>query len=245
MGEPYKLKQKKMQKIARKLAFGMTIVLLSLVAFACQHNSNNPDNNNNNNNNNTGSGCNPDTVYFVNEILPLVQSSCAKSGCHDAASRREGVVLDKYANIMKIVSAQNPSRSKLYTVLSGTGENAMPPSASERFSKDQKQLIYDWISQGAKNNECKDACDTTTYGFKDQIQPILTKYCAGCHGTSGGQSGVNMVGYDNVILSADNGKLLGTIKGKSGMPLMPPGNPLGDCEITLIEKWVKAGAINN
>ena len=33
--------------------------------------------------------CSPDTVYFQNEVLSLIVSSCAKSGCHDAATKAE------------------------------------------------------------------------------------------------------------------------------------------------------------
>ena len=32
----------------------------------------------------TGTPCDPDVVYFSKDILPLLRSNCAKSGCHDA-----------------------------------------------------------------------------------------------------------------------------------------------------------------
>lgn len=229
--------------------FSIFLLLLpiTIVFQACTHSTIEPDVTDNNNFDTLTleNACDPDTVYFQNKVLPLIQSSCALSGCHNAASHREGIVLEDYNKIMKIVSSGSPSKSKLYKVLSASGEDAMPPSSSDRFSKEEKQLIYDWISQGALNNACESGCDTTAYTFTENIQPILNTYCAGCHGSTGGQSGVNMVGFINVILQVDNDKLLGVIKGKAGMPLMPPGNALPDCEITLIEKWVKAGAANN
>ena len=40
-------------------------------------------------------------VCFQNQILPLFQSNCAKSGCHDAASQLDGYVFDSYANIVR------------------------------------------------------------------------------------------------------------------------------------------------
>src|SRR6185369_2683308 len=46
------------------------------------------------------STCDPDTVYFANDILPLFISNCAKSGCHDAASHQEGIILDTYSHII-------------------------------------------------------------------------------------------------------------------------------------------------
>ncbi len=35
--------------------------------------------------------CDPDTVYFQNTVLPLIQSTCATTGCHDAASHQHGI----------------------------------------------------------------------------------------------------------------------------------------------------------
>ena len=37
---------------------------------------------------------------FQQDVLPLIVSSCAMSGCHDAASAQEGVVLTSYSTIM-------------------------------------------------------------------------------------------------------------------------------------------------
>ena len=45
--------------------------------------------------------CNPDTVYFKQKILPLIVSNCAMSGCHDAISKKDGVVLTDFTNIIK------------------------------------------------------------------------------------------------------------------------------------------------
>ena len=40
-------------------------------------------------------------VCFEADVLPIFQSNCAKAGCHDAISRKEGVILDSYANIIR------------------------------------------------------------------------------------------------------------------------------------------------
>ena len=45
-----------------------------------------------NGNGNGGGGvlnpCDPSKVYFVNDVLPIFLSSCAYSGCHDAATHK-------------------------------------------------------------------------------------------------------------------------------------------------------------
>lgn len=35
------------------------------------------------------SGCDPDSVYFNRDVLPLIISSCATSGCHDEITHEE------------------------------------------------------------------------------------------------------------------------------------------------------------
>ena len=69
----------------------------------------------------TGNGipCNPDSVYFNQQILPILTSNCAMSGCHDVASHEEGVILNNYQNTRNTgqISLSNPANSKLYKVL--------------------------------------------------------------------------------------------------------------------------------
>ena len=51
------------------------------------------------------SNCSPDSVYFVNEIMPIISSNCTMSGCHDNITHAEGVNLTTYTNIMRYVRA--------------------------------------------------------------------------------------------------------------------------------------------
>src|SRR5688500_13456166 len=47
-----------------------------------------------------GTPCDPNLVYFDMVILPILKSNCAKSGCHDAITHQEGIILDSYENVM-------------------------------------------------------------------------------------------------------------------------------------------------
>ena len=108
--------------------------------------------------------CSSDTVYFQNKILPLLISSCAKSNCHDAATQQDGVELTSYQKIISTgdVDAGDPNGSKLYRVLNETDPSKiMPRPPSSPLTQTEKDLIYKWILQGAKNNACND-CDTST-----------------------------------------------------------------------------------
>ena len=101
--------------------------------------------------------CSPDTVYFQQSVLPLITSNCAMSGCHDAISKKEGVILTDYTNIIREVKVSSPASSDLYKCLFANSEDRMPPAPAAEFSLTQKALVLKWIQQGAKNNSCSNA----------------------------------------------------------------------------------------
>ncbi len=202
-----------------------------------------------------GSTCDPDTVYFQNQVLPLLQSNCAVSGCHDAATRKEGVQLTDYNSVVKTggVVAGNPNGSKLYTILSGGGgdddksalEGIMPPPPRAAFTTDQKNVVKNWILQGALNNVC-DACDTTNVTFKGSVFPIVETYCLGCHSGNSPGGGIYLRNYNDLVAVANNGKLMGSIRHDPGYSPMPKNaNKLSDCQIETFNIWIKNGTPNN
>ncbi len=188
--------------------------------------------------------CSPDTVYFQNTVLPLLNSSCAMSGCHDAASHKEGVNLTTYAAIMSTagVKAGNPGGSKLYQVIA---DNSMPPKPAAAFTTAQKAIISKWITQGAKNNACN-GCDTATFTFSGAVSPMMNTYCKGCHNPASLGGGVDLSTYAGTKASALTGKLLGSIQHAAGVSAMPKGGSmLSACQITHVQKWITAGSLNN
>lgn len=190
----------------------------------------------------------PTSVCFEGEVLPIFQSFCAKSGCHDPITREEGYILNSYTNIMrKGIVKGNPNASTLYTVLFASGEKHMPPLNHAQLSADQKALIGRWISEGALNTtNCGVACDTTAFTYNANVKPILSTFCVGCHSSSNAMGGVDLSTQAAVKPYATNGKLYGSITWASGYKAMPQGgNKLTDCQIRVIKKWIDAGAQNN
>lgn len=191
--------------------------------------------------------CSTDTVYFQNKVLPLINSSCAMAGCHDAISHEDGVNLSSYAKILATggVKPGNPAGSKLYTVLNKSGNDRMPPPPAAGFTQAQKDIIYKWILQGAKNNSCND-CDTTSFTYSAAIAPMMNTFCKGCHNPSSLGGGIDVSTYNAVKTIAANGKLVGSIAHTAGYVAMPQGsNKLSDCRITQVKKWIAAGTLNN
>ena len=89
--------------------------------------------------------------------------------------------------------------------------------------------------------------------YRRDIQPILDGECVSCHG---GQAGLYLDSYDNLMVGGAGGKivipgdpqaseLVRSIKGL-GQPLMPPGAvPLESPEIDKIVTWIAEGSPNN
>ena len=193
----------------------------------------------------TTSNCDPDTVYFENAVLPIFQSNCAKSGCHDAASAQEGVVLNNYYNIFVTggVVPGNPNGSKVYEVLKKNGEDKMPPPPNTPLTQDQINTIGTWISQGALDNKCDSlGCDTLNVTYSNTIQPIIQLYCIGCHSGQNPQYSINLSTYQGVVAVANSGRLLGAIRWETGFFPMPKnGNQLPACQINQFQIWIDTG----
>ncbi|MDO9257172.1 MAG: c-type cytochrome domain-containing protein [Bacteroidales bacterium] len=202
----------------------------------------------NNNGGTTESTCNKDTVYFVQAVLPMFQSSCALSGCHDAITHKEGLRLDSYSGIISGgINGSNPTNSKIYRVMVSSGEEQMPPSPVASMTSTQLSTISKWISQGAKNNSCiESGCDTTNVKYSTHIKPLIQTNCQGCHSGATPGGGINLATYAGVKAIADNGKFFGSISQLSGYKTMPQnGNKLTDCQITTVKIWINQGSPEN
>ncbi|MBK8981159.1 MAG: c-type cytochrome [Ignavibacteria bacterium] len=53
------------------------------------------------------SDCDPNIIYFKQDVLPLLQSNCAKSGCHNEESQKHGVILTSYENLIRTVEIED------------------------------------------------------------------------------------------------------------------------------------------
>lgn len=194
--------------------------------------------------------CSPDTVYFQQQVLPVLVSNCTMSGCHDVASHRDGVILTSYSYVMSTAGIRpgNPGSSDLYEAITETDlRKRMPPPPAAPLTDVQKEIIRKWIQQDAKNLSCQSACDTSgamTYSAK--VKPILTAKCTGCHGGGAPQAGIDLSTYTGLKAKVNDGRLWGAINHQPGFSAMPKnGNKLSDCELTTIRKWIAEGALNN
>lgn len=192
------------------------------------------------------STCSTDTVYFINDIMPIISSNCTMSGCHDNISHKDGVNLTTYSNIMRQVKAGDAANSKLYKSIIKTNGDRMPPPPMPAFTTAQKALIQKWINQGARNNNCTGRCDTTLFTYSGAVRPIMDSKCAGCHNPASLGGNIDVSTYNAVKTIALNGKLYGSVAHQTGYSPMPKNAAkLSDCEIRQVQKWIGAGSQNN
>jgi mono/diheme cytochrome c family protein len=232
----------------------LLILLISLSFFMtnCKHEF--PDTNNGGTGGGTGGGggvpvvsgtCSADTAYFATEILPMIISNCATTGCHDATTRKEGVQLTNYSTIMNYVRPSNAATSKLYTVCVRSGGERMPPPPMAALTQTQLSRMIVWINQGALNNQCNSGCDSTVFTYSGAVSVTMNTYCKGCHNPASLGGGIDLSTYATVKASVA-GRLMGSINHTAGYSAMPKGsNKLSDCQIRQIQKWINAGTLNN
>lgn len=205
---------------------------------------------------NTGGGeeepdpCNPDIIYFEQQILPIFQANCATAGCHNAGTAEDGVVLDNYANIFETgdIDPYDPWDSEVYEVImENDPDDRMPPPPSSPLPQELKNLIRDWILQGAQNTSCETTgCDTENVSFSNDIFPIIQSNCVSCHSGSNANAGIQLTNYSQISHQALNGLLLSAVS-HDGMatPMPYQSNQLSSCKIEMITAWINNGAPNN
>ena len=234
----------------------LSVVVLSAIIFgACEHEPfnasdfpNAPQNQDTTGNNNPGDTttpadpCHPDTVYYARDIQPLLNSFCAYSGCHDANTASNDVILNNYQNVMQTgdVRPNRPDNSDLYEVLVETDPDKRMPYNQPPLEQSKINLIRKWINQGAQNLSC-DECDTTSVSYNTHIQNIVDASCINCHSSSSDVGGRDLSSYSALRDAVENTNLLARINGELGANVMPQGGKMDECKIEQIEIWAREG----
>lgn len=247
------------------LTFGLTglfslAILLLLSLSGCKHEPpEEPDDLVNGGNGGNGGGggggtdpnpCNPNVVYFEQQILPLLISNCAVPGCHNqSTNQNDHIQITSYATLMNsdIIDVGDPFDSDLWEAINETDpDDRMPRPPQNPLTPAQIALISTWLQQGAQNNSCVSGCDTTNVTYSGTIQPIIASNCLGCHQGASPQGGLNFTSWSVLNNVATTGRLAGAIQHQTPYASMPPSGPgLSQCNIDKILIWVQDGAPNN
>jgi len=92
-----------------------------------------------------------------------------------------------------------------------------------------------------------DTCNKDSVTYSGTVLPILQVNCYECHSDAHvSESQVPLEGYSNVLIKVQDGKLINAIRHTGDASPMPKDRePLSECDIEKIEKWVLDGAPDN
>jgi hypothetical protein len=87
------------------------------------------------------------SLSFSNDIVPIFESSCAVSGCHDGTWKPNLTANVAYDQLTTggYINSSTPSDSKLYMKIDG--------GSMQQYATDEdRYLILRWITEGAEDN---------------------------------------------------------------------------------------------
>ncbi len=202
----------------------------------------------------SGQPCDPDTVYFEQDVLPILSTSCAYAGCHDQQTAANGIRLNSYENIIAsdedLVVPGDLNDSELWEVITETDpDKMMPPPPNSPLTPEQIAVIRLWIEQGALDLECG-GCDTSAYVFSTDILPFIQAQCGtqACHGSATAASGFALQSYDDVSSAVIYRNMMESLNYGPQVPSnlrMPPSGKLDENCIQKIQNWVDNGMPND
>lgn len=194
--------------------------------------------------------CDPNTIWFQQQVLPILTSSCTNPGqglnCHHTANDdNDEIQITSYATLMASGIVQNGDLMEAIT--DNDPDDIMPRPPFSTLTADQIALIQQWINQGAQNNSCESAaCDTLNVTYSGTIAPIMQARCTSCHSGSSPSAGINLTQWSVVNQRAMDGSLEGAVRHLPTYTAMPPSGPqLNACRIRQIQLWIAQGAPNN
>lgn len=91
-------------------------------------------------------------------------------------------------------------------------------------------------------------CQEGQVSFSAQVLPLMNTNCnqSGCHNALDRGGNIVLDNYTDLLTSAEDGSLLGSIKHAPGFIAMPDGAAKLDiCSILLVEQWINQGSLNN
>lgn len=94
-----------------------------------------------------GANCDTSNVTFSGTVSPILGTSCATSGCHDATTQASGVNLSNHTGAKTIAD-----NGKLIAVINHANGVTPMPQGAPKFDECTILKIQLWVNDGAPNN---------------------------------------------------------------------------------------------
>jgi hypothetical protein len=91
-------------------------------------------------------------------------------------------------------------------------------------------------------------CLTHQVSYQQDIRQILERSCLSCHNNDNAalNGNIKLETYPDVKRYVEDGSFLGTVRRDAGfIPMPQDAQRISQCEISKIEAWIDAGALNN
>lgn len=168
--------------------------------------------------------------YYFNTIEPIMNQSCATSGCHDATTKADGIELTSFDRV-KDAFVDEDAWEEITS-------NRMP--VGNPLSQSDKDAIEAWIE-----SDYTDGVVETPATYVNDIAPLINQSCATsyCHDSGAPSAGLDLSTYALVktaFSSTGSSSSLGRIK-SGNMP--KNGTAFTQTQIDLIENWIDNGFI--
>lgn len=190
--------------------------------------------------------CDPNVVYFQQQVLPILLSNCAVPGCHNLPTdENDDIQITSYETLMGSGIVQDGDFWEVIT--DNDPDKRMPPPPQNPLSPEQLAIIYQWLQQGAQNTSCANAgCDTLNVTYALTIVPLVQQKCLGCHSGGAPQGGLDLSTWSTLNALAQDGRLNASITHDPfGVPMPPSAPMLPVCDIRKFQLWIADGAPNN
>lgn len=92
-------------------------------------------------------------VSYQQHVRPLLELTCAFSGCHDSETAARGVDVTGYFQLTSragLIISGKPDNSLLNQILEG--KQGHLPTFQQRITLDQIRGVRQWVLEGALNN---------------------------------------------------------------------------------------------
>jgi len=173
------------------------------------------------------------------DVSPVVQEECG--ACHSTADMT-GLAMDTYADIMAggadgpVIVPGDSADSILYQLQSAGGHPGT-------FTPEELALVQDWIDAGAVES----AGAASVPVWDGTIATMLQENCGTCHGPLA-SGGLVLSSYADIMNGADDGPVVvpGDSANSTLISIQQAGGHPGQLtpdEITLLQEWIDAGAL--
>lgn len=198
------------------------------------------------------------------QVRDRLAANCGIPGCHagsyapDLTASGSSVILDASSGGKPYVVLGDVQGSYLADAILGiNGAMLMPPRSVPRTPEMEAEIatIFGWIA-GAPFSVQGSSADSDSDAAFAPIQAIFTAKCIACHPALSPPNLTEGLSYDSIVEAVsvsgtatyitpgepEESLLWGRISGSIGT-IMPPAGSLTDDELTTIEDWILAGAL--